>query len=71
MRIKANKSNIHSSNRKKILLDCPMYHRIDAFFRVKTLEDALAAAKKEHESIYEIKEMLRRHNDNLKNQHDW
>lgn len=40
-------------------------------FRLETSREALTAAQKEHESLSELNEMLRRHNDNLKNQHDW
>ena len=39
--------------------------------RLETLREAMAAAQKEHESLSELNEMLRRHNDNLKKQHDW
>ncbi|CAB3977672.1 CIP2A homolog isoform X2 [Paramuricea clavata] len=38
--------------------------------RLETLKEALTAAQKEHESQSELNEMLRRHKDNLKNQHD-
>lgn len=38
--------------------------------RLETLKKALAAAQEEHKSLSELNEMLRRHNDNLKNQHD-
>ncbi|XP_028410263.1 protein CIP2A homolog isoform X2 [Dendronephthya gigantea] len=38
--------------------------------RSETLRETLNAAQKEHESLSELSEMLRRHNDNLKNQHD-
>ena len=38
--------------------------------RLATLKEALTAAQKEHESLSELSEMLRRHNDNLKSQHD-
>ncbi|XP_046844894.1 protein CIP2A homolog [Xenia sp. Carnegie-2017] len=38
--------------------------------RLKTVKEALVAAHKEHESLSELNEMLRRHNNNLKEQHD-
>lgn len=40
-------------------------------FRLETSQRSLMAAQDEHKALSDLNEMLRRHNDNLKSQHDW
>lgn len=39
--------------------------------RLETSQRSLMAAQDEHKALSDLNEMLRRHNDNLKSQHDW
>ena len=42
-----------------------------SLFRLETSQRSLMAAQDEHKALSDLNDMLRRHNDNLKSQHDW